>query len=388
MLDDFEKSGAVPIKNFQDLNFKLAVINHLMYEKEVLKPRFDIYTFVKTIDHPCDIETDGYAVVPEALKWFAALELTPGQLEQVTSLYIEGGSEIYHQIYPFWDGEDDTFDINSFDDVKLLPRLQSIDWNSLVPADIDTAALKSRSIKIGPDIDSRRAASFFREYIADEEAALREGRQGHFYASNWPALESMREMVEDLLGPEERQRLYFHWMRAQGKAWCSKNDFDLLKRAYQEIIPMLDFSYPRNISFQRFIGIYLFGFDDRGALTEGATVDFESFSKFNVILSSFVSWKELPKKKKKFSSFANTPGIAARILQTLRHVNYRHVPYDVDAFSTLNVDFWCLCFIVLLNARTSPQLVGDLRAAQSNLPNSSDRLKHLDFLLSAASKKD
>jgi hypothetical protein len=38
----------------------------------------------------------------------------------------DGGDLIYHQLYPFWDGEDDQFTITSTADLALLPNLRRI----------------------------------------------------------------------------------------------------------------------------------------------------------------------------------------------------------------------------------------------------------------------
>ena len=64
-----------PVK-FKDFNFKLAVIQRLMYEQNVLTPRFDVYEFVKgyTARH-IDVEKEGYAVIPEVRRYFEQLEV-------------------------------------------------------------------------------------------------------------------------------------------------------------------------------------------------------------------------------------------------------------------------------------------------------------------------
>jgi len=47
-------------------------------------------------------------------------------LDEIEELEQEGGDDIYAEIYPFWDGEDDFFNIKKVDDVKLLPNLKSV----------------------------------------------------------------------------------------------------------------------------------------------------------------------------------------------------------------------------------------------------------------------
>ena len=47
-------------------------------------------------------------------------------LPKVEEIRQYGSNEIYLQLCPFWDGEDDIFDIQSTDDTKLLPNLKAI----------------------------------------------------------------------------------------------------------------------------------------------------------------------------------------------------------------------------------------------------------------------
>lgn len=112
---------------FKDFNFKLAVIQVLMYEKELLKPMFDFYEFVGNYkERKIDIEEEGYDIIPEIKSYFEALEIPSELLEQVDEIDQDGGNEIYLQVVRFWDGEDDLFNITSTDDVELLPNLKKI----------------------------------------------------------------------------------------------------------------------------------------------------------------------------------------------------------------------------------------------------------------------
>jgi hypothetical protein len=112
---------------FKDFNFKLAVIQVLMYEKELLKPKFDLYDFVANHkQRAIDMDKEGYKIIPEAKKYFEDLEMPSELLAQVETIYQDGGNEIYHQLIPFWDGEDDVFNITSTDDLELLPNLKNV----------------------------------------------------------------------------------------------------------------------------------------------------------------------------------------------------------------------------------------------------------------------
>ena len=120
-----KKAGVV----FKDFNFKLLVIEALMYQRKVLKPKFDVHAFAR--DHAAraiDVEKEGHAVIPEAKQYFQDLALTKTQLGKVTRLAIGMAVSRYLQIIPLWDGEDDAFDITSVDDAALLPKLKVFDF--------------------------------------------------------------------------------------------------------------------------------------------------------------------------------------------------------------------------------------------------------------------
>ena len=64
-LDDNITEG---ILQFENLNLKLAVIQVLMYDLNLLKPRFDIYGFAD--EHKeLEINTDSYTVIEPALNF-------------------------------------------------------------------------------------------------------------------------------------------------------------------------------------------------------------------------------------------------------------------------------------------------------------------------------
>ncbi|MGY6652480.1 DUF6892 domain-containing protein [Amycolatopsis sp. TRM77291] len=109
--------------SFTDLNFKLAVVQELMYNQELL-PKFDLgqYAAEKGFTY------DGGSVeaVPEALAYFEELEIPAEFAEKITEIEMDGGNEIYLEIAPNWDGEDSLFDVDEFADVAHFPNLKSM----------------------------------------------------------------------------------------------------------------------------------------------------------------------------------------------------------------------------------------------------------------------
>jgi hypothetical protein len=119
------KKSNKPTIRFQDFNFKLAVIEILMYEKELIVPKFDLYEFVELYKgRKIDIEKEGYDLIPEVTKYFEELEIEQSLAEAITEILQDGGGEIYGQICRFWDGEDDTFNIKAIEDIKYFPNLK------------------------------------------------------------------------------------------------------------------------------------------------------------------------------------------------------------------------------------------------------------------------
>lgn len=112
---------------FADFNFKLAVIQQLMYEKKRIEPVFDLYEFIKNHSaREIDIEEEGYAFIPEITAYFEALEIDRKYAGEITEISQDGGDEIYGNMLRFWDGEDDTFNIKSFEDTKHFPNLRKM----------------------------------------------------------------------------------------------------------------------------------------------------------------------------------------------------------------------------------------------------------------------
>ena len=100
---------------FIDFNFKLAVIQELMYNCELLKPKFSVFEFAKKYTkRAIGLHGEPYEPIPEVVAYFEQLEIDPLLALQVTELYQDGGNEIYVNLFPAWDGEDDRFDIKSF----------------------------------------------------------------------------------------------------------------------------------------------------------------------------------------------------------------------------------------------------------------------------------
>ena len=113
------------ILQFENLNLKLAIIQVLMYDLNLLKPRFDIYGFAD--EHKeLEINTDSYTVIEPALNFFRQLSIPREFAHYVEKIDMDGGNEVYMNIIPQWDGEDECFDLNNItsSEIRQFPNLK------------------------------------------------------------------------------------------------------------------------------------------------------------------------------------------------------------------------------------------------------------------------
>ncbi|SFB72203.1 hypothetical protein SAMN05421780_10199 [Flexibacter flexilis DSM 6793] len=126
------------IIQFKDRNFKLAVIQELMYNKKLLSPEFDIWESANNFfDRKIDINQEGYEIIPEVLEYYLNIEITEELAKNITKIYQNGGDDVYMNIIPYWDGEDDEFNIKSAEDAKYFPNMK----NAVVFYDNDDSIL-------------------------------------------------------------------------------------------------------------------------------------------------------------------------------------------------------------------------------------------------------
>lgn len=148
-----------PAQNrFRDFGLKLLVIEELMYCQGVLGPRFDIRAFAaEYIKREIDVESEGYAIIPEARAYFANLPIPDDLLARVRALHqssgLDGGPRYIAQLFPFWDpGVGDgpvPVTAKAVADFDLLPNLSRISGlENSKPNRTLLAALKARGITL------------------------------------------------------------------------------------------------------------------------------------------------------------------------------------------------------------------------------------------------
>lgn len=114
---------------FSDFNFKLLVIEQLMYWDETLSPAFSLREHMRArgvddLDAHVAANELEYTILPEARAYFQELEIPADLLATVEELTFDGGHQVFMECAPVWDGEDDLFDLRSLDDLHLVPNLK------------------------------------------------------------------------------------------------------------------------------------------------------------------------------------------------------------------------------------------------------------------------
>lgn len=146
---------------FQDLGFKLMVIDELMYTQKRLLPAFDIRTFAKEwTEREISIEDDGYAIIPEAQTYFQNLAIPAELLAHVEIITqksgLDGEAKVSTQMTPFWDPGCGDGPVPVTDkavaDLDLLPNLKCVigldhEINAPAPTKLLTA-LEDRGINM------------------------------------------------------------------------------------------------------------------------------------------------------------------------------------------------------------------------------------------------
>lgn len=112
---------------FKDLGFKLSVIQVLMYEKGLLEPKFDIYEFIDSYaDRKIDEEEERYEPIPEAMRYFKDLPIPKRFAQEITTIYQDGGNEVYLNTCLECGGDEDYWDIQSIEDLEHFPNLTKL----------------------------------------------------------------------------------------------------------------------------------------------------------------------------------------------------------------------------------------------------------------------
>lgn len=123
----FLTSPEAPTSNFAAWQLKAAVYSCLMAERHV--PPLDLRTFAGL--HPKKkLDPEGSKLVREAVRYLRFWPEQKKVVEKLASLTFDGGNALYQELYPFWDGEDGTFDAASLEGIAVCRGLEHVDLSA------------------------------------------------------------------------------------------------------------------------------------------------------------------------------------------------------------------------------------------------------------------
>lgn len=95
-LTSFNEESIGTVLHFDNLNFKLAIIQVLMYDLHLLKPEFNIYDFADQYKGE-KIDTDSCTIIEPAMNFFKEMEIPKKFAPHVEMLYMDGGNEVVYE---------------------------------------------------------------------------------------------------------------------------------------------------------------------------------------------------------------------------------------------------------------------------------------------------
>ena len=212
--------------------------------------------------------------------------------------------------------------------------------------------------------DRAQLTKLLSDFIADETLAFAEGRQGSFWPSNHHRIKPAATQAA-CLAPEGRVRFYFHYMRVTGNIpGVSASELPHLVAAYRELLPHLGLRH-------RIKPLFCFGFDEHGPLSDDAAATAATFPARLKALAQCDRYASLPAQRANIDKFRPFGGEAEHILLTFRRLGYRYS-------GSLNLTFWGLALIALLDRAVRTRLVSEILDGGFDFPEEPSQLAALD----------
>lgn len=127
---------------FADFNAKLLVLDVLCYDLDVLEP----YDPEEQDEADEDLDVEGQD--DRAREYYDDLDLLPSHLSLVTEVTVDSDLEVLQDVHPGWDGSDDRYDPQNWDDVLDLPALHTVYVATRLPPHVaDALAAKGVDIQ-------------------------------------------------------------------------------------------------------------------------------------------------------------------------------------------------------------------------------------------------
>ncbi|MBF4615800.1 DUF6892 domain-containing protein [Curtobacterium sp. VKM Ac-1376] len=128
-MDHQSNTTEEPIE-FADFNAKLLVLDVLCYDLDVLDP----YDPDAEDESDEDLDVDGQD--DRAREYYDDLDLLPSHLALVREITVDSDLEVLQDVHPGWDGSDDRFDPQNWDDLLDLPELRTVYAAAPLPAHV------------------------------------------------------------------------------------------------------------------------------------------------------------------------------------------------------------------------------------------------------------
>ncbi|KAB8165817.1 hypothetical protein FH609_015580 [Streptomyces sp. 3MP-14] len=127
---------------FTDLNAKLLVLDQLCHNLGLLPP-------YRGPSLPYE-DYDPEAINEAALAYYRELPIPDELAARVRHLLMDGGLSIQQDVAPFWDGEDDLFDVRDWGEIARLPGLETVTATGPLPPE-DRRLLRARGVVVEDD---------------------------------------------------------------------------------------------------------------------------------------------------------------------------------------------------------------------------------------------
>lgn len=199
------------------------------------------------------------------------------------------------------------------------------------------------------------ATEILRTFLAEETA----GRGGKYWQMNWFRVEPIAAKAGALLGPEEVERFFFHFLqRRDTPPAVPQTALPRLLAAWRALLPKRERGgYHDEWHVQTFV----FGFTHEGT-TPGELRDAATLKARLKLVTHLEKFSHLPGVRAKRPGFLAFTDQAGHVLDVLRLLRYR-LDYgrgENDSYSFTEVRYWGLVFIVLLSRDHRTELLTEL----------------------------
>lgn len=126
---------STPAGALGSLNAKLVVLEALCHAQGLVEP------------YDASPAREWGRVAPDAVAYYEGLEIPEAALLQVKELEFDGGLQIYHDVWPGWDGEDDYFDVPDHAPLAALPALELVSSTNPLGGEV-RAVYEARGVEV------------------------------------------------------------------------------------------------------------------------------------------------------------------------------------------------------------------------------------------------